>query len=184
MDWRRLPSDSELHKLALDRICWANMDMTLDDIYDSSSRSIQELDLSFGSMGVTARYGEIDGEVMSAYAHGACALIAYALHKEHGLPLVVWTDEGDRPTNWSGHVAVRVGDDAFLDIRGISTAADVADYYRRYTKALGGPVDMTEAEFLDLIVGDEYKGDVFGYVDRLEHLLTLDYASILVRTYT
>lgn len=158
--------------------------MGVEDIYGSSERYIVELDLTFGSMGVTARYGIIDGEIRAAYAHGACGLLAYALHKEHGLPLVVWTSEGDRPESWSGHVAVRLGEDSFLDIRGVSTAAEIADYYRPYAKPFSGPHDVTEAEFLELVVGDEYKDNVFGYVDRLEHLLTLDYANILVRDYT
>lgn len=184
MDWRRLPSDSELHRLALDRVSWANMDLSLDDIYDSHDRFIQELDVTFGSMAVTVRVGVIDSEVQTAFGHGACALMAYALHKEHGLPLVIWTGEGNQPDNWRGHAAVRVGPDSYLDIRGISTAADIADYYLPYSGKMGAPRDVTEAEFLDLVVGEEYRSDVFSYVDRLEHLLTLDYANILVRDYT
>jgi hypothetical protein len=63
------------------------------------------------------------------FTKGACGFLAYELHKRTGFPLAVLTDDPDAK-GWSGHVAVRIGDDAYLDISGVSSLDSLVASHR------------------------------------------------------
>lgn len=179
MDWRSLPSDSKLHNLIFYRVAEANPEMDMDELYESNSPFVKEFDIYIGSQSATVRYGVIDGEVMSLFAHGACTLIAYALAQRTGLPIVLWTSERDEG-GWSGHAALLIGPETVLDIRGVHSFDEVTAYYARYGSALSAPQTVSVDEFLEAVVSDErYRLDPMSFADELERLLIEGYAETL-----
>lgn len=80
-----------------------------------------------------ARNGEASFDYSSAgcervFSKNACGFLAYALHEKTGLPFVVFTADPAVPY-WEGHVAVKVGEDQFLDVTGVSSSGEYGSRY-------------------------------------------------------
>lgn len=180
MDWRRLPEDSKLHSLIFYRVAEANPEMGMDELYDSTSRFVQEFDIYIGSQSATVQYGVIDGEVMSLFAHGACALLAHQLSKRTELPIALWTSS-EEDGGWAGHAALLIGPETVLDIRGVHSFDEVASYYSRYGAALSEPQTVSADGMLSVVAStDEYRENPMSFVDELEQLLIDGYVSDLI----
>jgi hypothetical protein len=181
MDWRTLPSNSALHTLIFERVAEANPELSLDELYESSSRFVKEFDIYIGSQSATVTYGELDAEAISLFRHGACTLLALALHDRTGLPLVLFTSRDvEADGEWSGHAAVLAGPHTVLDATGLTSFAEVSEDYRRYGSGVSEARVVTRDEFLDVVTSDpDYREDPMSFVDELERLLIADYAVIL-----
>lgn len=182
MDWRRLPTDSKLHDLIFGRVAEANPELSLDELYESNSRFVQEFDIYIGSQSATVQYGVIDHEVVSLFAHGACALLAHELGKSTGLPIAVWTTVSAEK-GWSGHAALLIGPETVLDIRGVHSFDEVASYYASHGSVLSAPQVVAVDEFIDLVASDKYRADPMEYAEELERLLISGYAQQLRDSY-
>lgn len=180
MDWRSLPSDSRLHDLIFYRVAEANPEMGMEELYESRGRFVKEFDIYIGSQSATIQYGLIDSEVMTLFAHGACALLAYALHRVTGLPIVLWSNP-DKDASWSGHAALLVGPETVLDVRGVHSFDEVTSYYEGYGSGVSVPQTVSLDVFLKTVASsEEYQQDPLSFVDELEQLLIMDFAERLV----
>lgn len=180
MDWRSLPSDSRLHNLIFYRVAEANPEMGMDELYESRSRLVKEFDIYVGSQSATIQYGVIDSEVMTLFAHGACALLAYALHRVTGLPIVLWSNP-DKDASWSGHAALLIAPETVLDVRGVHSFDEVASYYQEIGSSFSEPQTVSLDAFLKTVASSEkYQKDPLSFVDELEQLLIMDFAERLV----
>jgi hypothetical protein len=184
MDWRKLPSDTRLHALIFERVAEANPELTLDELYESTSWWVREFNIYVGSSSATAEYGVITPEVEVLFAHGACALLAHALHQHSGFPLIVWTSEDAAPDSWRGHAAVLLDEETILDVRGVHSFEEVVAYYRGFGSTLGAPQVLSSEAFWKLTSSDsQVRADPYSFVDELEHLLIEEYAEQLLKEY-
>lgn len=181
MDWRSLPSDSRLHDLIFYRVAEANPEMGMDELYESNSRFVKEFDIYVGSQSATIQYGLIDSEVMTLFAHGACALLAYALHRITGLPIALWSSSAE-DEKWSGHAALLIAPETVLDVRGVHSFDEVASYYQEIGSRFSEPQTVSLDAFLKTVASSEkYREDPLSFVDELEQLIIMDFAERLVK---
>lgn len=139
------------------------------------------VDVCFGSQGATITLGLIDDEAVQLFGYGHCAILAWELSQLTGLPLAVFTAPAtDGDEGWSGHVALFLGYDQFLDIHGVNSAAEIAREYRQ----LDGTYElMGEAAFKELIVDQDYLEDPKQYLLELEQLVLLDFVALMADEY-
>lgn len=70
------------------------------------------------------------GDAESIYMDGGCATFAYATSLATELPIAIFTiDSVQKKGYWRGHFAVKVGEDRYMDIRGISNKREIERYY-------------------------------------------------------
>ena len=133
----------------------------------------------FGSRAVTLTLGLIDSEADSLFAFGHCAILAWEIHVKTGLPLAVFTSSKATPDRWSGHVAISLGDDRFLDIQGVTSSSSI---YRRYSR-FGDYSDfelMSDQDFKSRIVDPANYDDPKQYLCELEQLLLDHFADLVI----
>lgn len=110
--WRELyHSDRDLYDLCFWRTA---------EIYpalDNPEASPAAVDVIFSSRGATLTLGLIDQEAVNLFAYGHCAFLALKMHDLSGLPLMLFTNPKGTD-GWSGHAAVKLAEDAYLDIEG------------------------------------------------------------------
>lgn len=129
----------------------------------------------FGSSSASITLRVVDAEVSGIFLHGYCFLMTWAIHTKTGLPMVAFTSSKSTPENWYGHVAVKVGEDSYLDISGVHSSASIKS---RYPHA--GEPEEIDPQNLQRFVSEEYRNDPLGYFDELERLITEDFADMLI----
>lgn len=134
------------------------------------------IDVVFGSQGATITLGIIDGEASSLFSYGHCAILAWEIHMKTGLPLAVFTSENGR-SGWSGHVAIQLDENKFLDIQGV---ADAEEIQRRYSSLRDGLELVTDDEFKKLIVDEENWADPKQYLCELEQLVLAEFVDLVI----
>lgn len=175
MHWRDA-TDPTLRRLASYNVmaCFPEADDVYDDQYD-------ELNLCFGSTGLSMRLGVFDDEARTAYMHGACILLAWALADAMNVTdaryLVVTVDETH---GWSGHVALMLDECTVIDFEGVRTVEDVLDDYRR---RIGHQI-LTRDELIRAHVDEPYRHDPMSFVEELERLVTVDFAQRIAQKAT
>jgi hypothetical protein len=115
--------------------------------------------------------------VISVFTSGDCISLAWAIHQLTGLPIAVFTTAGVEDSEWTGHVAIQVGEDQFLDITGIRTAASIRSDFRNLNPA---HEIMSDELFLARLVDEEYRTDLLSMYLPLERYIVEDFAEFLV----
>lgn len=173
LHWRN-HSNPRLQKLA-EANAWRYADpwITIED-EDELPRSIGVV---FGSSPADVTLRLIDSEVEGLFLHGYCGLLAWAIHKNTGHPIVLFTTPTE--TGWSGHAVVQVGVDAYLDITGVRTADDI---HRSYPTT-GEPEVITSDEYRERLASNDHKDDPLMFIDELERLVLEDFAEFVMDEY-
>ena len=104
-------------------------------------------------------------ETMNVFTHGACGYLAYALREKTGLPVTMFTHDTSSKY-WQGHVAIKLGEDEYLDVTGVTNLASIRREYGNGSKPFGvEDFDDTEA-YARKIKGPE--GDFYAELGDLE----------------
>lgn len=148
--------------------------------YDSYMEDAEEdhdgsIEVTFGSTGATIFLRYTDDEAHGLYGYGYCTFLAYAIHKAADLPLVLFTAPSE--SGWQGHAAVKVGEDAYLDIAGVNTFAEIKEKYRELR---GEPEVVTEEKFITTVMPDRPAHTFWDFIEELEQLVTEDFAAFLL----
>lgn len=167
--WRDL-KDLRFRALAEERAQYS--DPLMDDAEEDHDGTIEVI---FGSIGSCLTLRKVDDNAIGVFGYGYCTLLALAVHRKTGLPLVLFTFPTDSD-DWCGHAAIQVGKDAYLDINGVNTEEDI---HRRYPK-VGAPIQVTEVEFCNIVASGEHVADPMSFVEELEQLVTHDFALHLI----
>ena len=153
---------------------WRAYDME-PDMMDAEDEHDGTIEGYFGSSSASITLRSIDAEVSGIFLHGYCFLMAWAIHTKTGLSMVAFTSSESTAENWQGHVAVKVGEDEFLDISGVRTHDRIKASYGK----VGEPVEI-DPQNLHGFVSEEYRNDPLGFFDELERLITEDFADMLI----
>jgi len=151
--------------------------------YDPNSEDIERdsdgtITVCFGSTGAELTLRVIDSEAIGIFGFGHCAILAWELHKVTGLPLAVFDSKHESPyAGWSGHVALRLAPDLFLDIEGVMSKRDIHERYRNALQE--EPRVLDDEAFLDLMVPEENREDPKQYLCELEQLVLEDFVDFL-----
>jgi hypothetical protein len=135
------------------------------------------IDAVFGSMCANIMLRATDGEISSVFTSGHCAALAWAIHQNTGLPIAVFTNPDSNPEEWTGHVAIKLGEDEFLDITGIRTAESIRKSFRNLD---GTHEVMDDEEFLNRIVEESYRADPLSAYCDLERFIVEDFAEFVI----
>jgi len=104
-------------------------------------------------------------ETTNVFTRGACGYLAYALREKTGLPVTMFTHDTSSKY-WQGHVAIKLGEDEYLDVTGITNLASIRREYGHGSKPFGvEDFDDTEA-YARKIKGPE--GDFYADLGELE----------------
>jgi hypothetical protein len=133
----------------------------------------------FGSRAATLTLGLIDAEANQLFAFGHCVILAWEIHLKTGLPLAVFTSSKASPERWSGHVALHLGGDRFLDIQGVSSLSEIHSRYASFGK-YGDFELMNDHDFKTLLVDTENYDDPKRYLCELEQLLLEHFADLVI----
>jgi len=170
--WRHIP-DRALRNEAENRALRFNRDME-----DAELEHDGTITVNFGSTGADIMLRRVDDEVFGLFLHGYCGLLAWAIHQRTGLPLAVFTGRAPTESAWAGHAAVVVGEDKFLDINGIQSAANIHAAFPGKLRADYALV--TPEEFAALIVEPQHRVDPLSFLEPLERYIVEDFAEYLV----
>lgn len=77
-----------------------------------------------------------DPETVKVFTRGACGYLAYALREKTGLPVTIFTSD-TTASYWSGHVALKLDDDRYLDVNGVNSLADIQNEFGKDAKNFG-----------------------------------------------
>jgi hypothetical protein len=170
MHWRNI-ENRKFYRLAEQAAydCYPEM-IDAEDEHDGSIEAI------FGSMGANIRLRDVTSEINAVFTHGYCGLLAWAIHQKTGLPFAVFTSVDITRGDWTGHVAIQVGEDQFLDITGVRNAASIHSEFR----GLQEHVVMSADEFLLHTVAEDYRADPLSLFADLERFITEDFAEFLI----
>jgi hypothetical protein len=174
MRWQDI-QDMKFYRLAEARAYYTTP--YLEDAHEEQDGTI---DVYFGSTGASITLRLTDGDAIGLFAYGYCGLLAYAIHKKTGLPLIVFTNTEDKTDGWSGHVGILVGEDQILDIAGINSEDEIRSRYR--SSKLSAGVLMAENDFVKLTFAEENQSDPLGFVEELEQYVVNDFADYLIET--
>lgn len=121
------------------------------------------------------------------YLSGYCAFLALAINELTALDFAVFTIAGSNENAWTGHVAIRTGEDEYLDVRGFSTEAEINEFYGYGEDSGRGTMELTITPNLAnvpyAIFFPPINGQPWSLFGELEELVTRDYAKQLVRDY-
>ena len=120
-------------------------------------------------------------ETQEIFSKGACGYMAYALHEKTGLPIVVFTDDPDQ-SYWQGHVAVKLGEDKFLDVTGISSTSDYATRYGLNASKYSVEEVHEDSRFRELM-GLPSGGSAYAKLNDLEKAILDRCSKDIVRDY-
>ena len=162
----------ELYDLAL----WRAAEFADPWVEDIERESDGTIEVVFGSRGANITLGVVDSEAINLYGYGFCTLLALTIHRKTGLPLVLFTTKYEN-NSWSGHATVQLPDGTLLDIQGVRTVKEIQEEYR-FTV---GPTVHTLEQFCEIIATDEHVADPMSFVDRLEQLITEEFANLLIK---
>lgn len=161
----------------LEELAFENMDCYEEDGW---------LTLTFGQSEVTIPYRELSPGVRFLFRSGYCAFLALALHELTGYPLAVFTIPGTGVDNWLGHVAIKTGDDEYLDISGFTSEQEINDTYGYGEHTPFGALSLTvTSELSDVpeIFHELVRDNPWSMFGELERLVTVDYAEQLIEDY-
>lgn len=122
------------------------------------------VDVSYNRNGM-ASFDYNEHETQQLFSKGACGFLAYAIHERTGLPFTVVTED-PKAEYWQGHVAIKLGEDRYLDVTGVST---MDEFVSRYN------LNRKKFSFHDVDSPDEYKSTMgiaedAGVYDKLQDL--------------
>lgn len=133
------------------------------------------IEVYFGSTSAELMLRDVDGGAESIFSHGYCVLLAWAIHERTGLPLALFTSTNE-DSDWTGHAAIQLDEDTFLDITGKSTAENILKRFPRTN-----PVQVVSPEeFINITVDEANQADPLGFLEELERLITEDFADHLI----
>jgi hypothetical protein len=150
------------------------------DMMDAEREHDGSIDAVFCSASANVRLRDMSGEIRSVFMNGYCGLLAWAIHQRTGLPLAVFTSTEIPFGDWAGHVAIKLGDDEFLDFTGIRTEASIRSEFRGLED---GHKEMGADEFCNLIVDEGYRADPLSLFCDLERFITEDFAEFIITTH-
>lgn len=170
--WRTYrDSNPELFQLALERAEEVYPEVV--DVYRDTPPTIECV---FGTRVTSLTLQLVDAEAVNLYGWGYCTLLALAMHDLSDAPLVLFTRD-QTETQWKGHAAVKIREDAYLDITGVRTAESIRNEYRLNSN----PEEVTRDQFCSRVASGEHESDPMRFVDRLEQLITVDFAGFLLK---
>lgn len=171
--WREYYTrNRELYNLA-----WRNAAECADPwVEDVEEESDGTLNLIYGSRGATITLELVDSEAVGLFGYGYCTLLALAIHRKTGFPLALFTTKYENGS-WSGHATVQLPDGSHLDIQGVRSTEDIQ---REYNFTVN-PTIHTIEQFCNIIASGEHAENPMSFVDRLEQLVTEDFADLLIR---
>jgi hypothetical protein len=170
--WRRIP-DAALRREAMNRAQRFNRGM--EDVELEHDGTIT---VNFGSTGADIKLRRFDDEVFALFLHGYCGLLAWAIHQRTGLPLAVFTGRAPTESSWAGHAVVMVGEDKFLDITGVQSAANI---HAAFPGKLRPEYSLvTPDKFAALIVEPQHRADPLSFLEPLERYIVEDFAEYLI----
>jgi hypothetical protein len=175
MHWRKI-SDRTLRAEAMNRA--ARFNRHLDDIEEEHDGSIE---VAFGSTGASITLRKLDEGTFTIFSSGYCTFLAWAIHERTGLPLAVFSAPSSENEGWFGHATIMVGEDRFLDIDGIHSAARIQERYQN--KLNPGYEIMEAADYVKLIVQEKNQHDPLSFVDDLERFIVEDFAEYVLKLY-
>lgn len=134
---------------------------------ESNIRETDEFTVFIGDSSIDLTVNPSHPATHAFFAYGKCAYLAYRVHQLTNLPVALWT-EGDN-NGWTGHVAVKTGEDEYLDIEGIVSNDDICDRYYWNNKE---PQVFPDFTHLDALMG--HMPTYYGDLGKLEKEL-IDY---------
>jgi len=138
------------------------------------------VDVTFNRNG-TSTFDYNDEVTQNYFTKGPCGFLAYAIHEKTGLPLTVISEDPDAEY-WQGHVAVKLGEDRYLDVTGVVSTDELKSSYGLNPRKIAVE-DMPSSEaFRSRMRVDEAKG-VYGDLSELERSMLDHIASDLVRDF-
>jgi hypothetical protein len=146
------------------------------EMMDAEREHDGTIEVVFGSQGAALTLGVIDAEASVLFSHGHCAILAWEIHVKTGLPLAVFTSENDR-LGWSGHVALQLAEDTFLDIEGVETLEAIK---RRYPSIKQEHELLSDDEFKKLIVDEKDWENPKQYLCELEQLVLTEFVDLVI----
>lgn len=120
-------------------------------------------------------------ETQEIFSKGACGYMAYALHEKTRLPIVVFTAD-PQESYWQGHVAVKIGENRFLDVTGVSSASDYANRYGLDESKYSVEEVNEDSRFRE-IMGLPSTGSAYTKLNDLEKAILDRCAKDIVRDY-
>lgn len=100
-------------------------DFYTEDTFDEDT----SLYVQIGSQGNEACLNIKDHKTIDFFKKGACIALAYKIAEKTDAPIAVFTNANGTENFWQGHVAVKIGDDKYLDIEGFSSRQDIKNEY-------------------------------------------------------
>lgn len=128
-----------------------------------------------------AAFSYEDEETQELFTKGACGYIAYALQQKTKLPILVLTDDSTSDY-WQGHVALKLGEDSYLDISGVATLDELRSYHRLYGRNFSSH-ETTDDESFKESMGIKPDVGVYDSLNELERALLERYSRDLIRDY-
>lgn len=169
--WKRIKkSDPELYSLAREKNSTRNTAL--------SPRSIPVV---FGNLRGELILRKVNEQAIFIYRQGYCTMLAMALHRLLGYDLVLFTKGYGENGCWFGHAAVKLPEGGFLDITGIfdDEEAILTGYDFRAPAQVVSSQEFHES----VIYGESTFRDIFSYVNKLEELVTYDFAKHLIEVH-
>lgn len=170
--WRTYEkTNPELFRLALERA-----EEVYPEAVDLCRDTPAAIECVFGTRKVALTLQRVDSQAVNLYGWGYCTLFSLASHDLSGYPLVLFTRNQDQ-SQWKGHAALKIDDDAYLDITGVRTAGSIRQEYRLDVE----PVTITREQFCSAVASGEHEQNPMSFVDKLEQLVTKDFAQLVLK---
>lgn len=176
--WKSLYySDQEFYEL-----CYWRAAEVYGDEYEDIEKSPAALEVVYGSRMSSLTLDFIDAEAVQLFAWGYCGYLALAIHELTNLPLALFTNTEDATERgWHGHAAVVLPDGSFLDIEGVTTAAEINERYG--LKETVEPTFPGPDEYRTTMFGAEKAANPYRILDELELRLLRHFAELVVKEY-
>lgn len=120
-------------------------------------------------------------ETQKLFTKGACGFLAYALHEKTGLPITIVTADPKTPY-WQGHVALKLGEDRYLDVTGVCTMDEFVQRYE-LEKAKFTVEDITTPKDFMKAMGVADDKDIYANLGDFEKAILERISRDLARDY-
>lgn len=122
-----------------------------------------------------------DYETQELFSKGACGYLAFAIHEKTGLPFTIVTADPESPY-WAGHMAIKLGEDSFLDITGTNSMDEIVRRYSLDPKKLAIE-QIDSSEIFQKARGIKEGSGVYDNLDELERAILDRLSRDLIRDF-
>lgn len=130
---------------------------------------------TFGGKTIPLTLNKIDKHALYAYGWSYCTLLALALNELTNLPLTLITRGR---AGKLGHAVVKVSENNYLDIAGLTTMDKLhATYGTDYAE------ELPRGEFCARVATDEHVDNPFTFVGEVEKRVTYHFAQLVINQY-